>query len=175
METCNKCNDLRKTYLGEDKLRFDASCNRSVVRYPNREEFKLIKACTGVLLDIPCPDWCPKKRGVIREYRHQNEGDGETKCLPLPSKGKVKLSYSEKKEKLLNLPKHIKWEDIKEDKIYVIPKILFQSRKVVRVIIKNDEMIRCSEIDEYGNESNKLTSIYPKDIESVFITELLKF
>jgi hypothetical protein len=75
----------------------------------------------------------------------------------------------------MGLPKHIEWCDIQEDEVYVIPKILSQSRKVIRVVCKNDNFLRYSEIDEYGNESHTLSSIYPKDIDAVFMTKLLKY
>lgn len=178
METCNKCSDLKKLYLDDDELRFNACCGRSIITFSNGERPRIIKHNTGHMLDVPCPTWCPKKRGVIKEYFNQSNCNNEEKqlCLPPPQKEeKVKLTYSERRERIMNLPKHLQWDDIKEDEIYVIPKILFQNRKVVRIVVKDDNLLKCCEIDEYGNESKALTSIYKKDIDTVFITKLLKF
>ena len=85
------------------------------------------------------------------------------------------MTYTERREKLMELPKHVEWDDIEEGGVYVIPKILSQSRKVVRVVMKSDTLLRCSEIDEYGEESKTLSSVYPKDIDTVFITKVLKY
>jgi hypothetical protein len=41
--------------------------------------------------------------------------------------------------------------------------------------MKSDTLLRCSEIDEYGEESKTLSSVYPKDIDTVFITKVLKY
>jgi hypothetical protein len=85
------------------------------------------------------------------------------------------MTYSERREKLMALPKRLKWDEIEEGGVYVIPKILSQARKVVRVVMKTDDILRCSEIDEFGKESQVLTSVYPRDIDVVFITKVLKY
>ena len=41
--------------------------------------------------------------------------------------------------------------------------------------MKNDTLLRYSEIDEYGKESQTLCSVYPRDIDVVFMTKVLKY
>ena len=83
------------------------------------------------------------------------------------------LTYTEKRERMKNLPKHLKWEELKEGEIYVIPKILYQSRKVIKIVFKTENLIRCSEIDEKGEESTILSSIYPTDIDLCLLQKLI--
>ena len=167
---CGYCSSLVKNYFGDDKLQFEACCNRSIVNYNSYTKPRTIIAKCGPMLPIKTPAWCPKKRGVIKESI-QYKGE-ENKEKPKSVKD---LTYSEKKELLMSLPKHLEWDEIEEGGIYVIPKILSQDRKVVRVVVKSDNIIRYSEIDEYGEEGRALTSIYPRDIDTVFITKLLKY
>lgn len=173
IESCHLCKDLVKNYVGEERLRFNACCGRSLVSMNSFSRPRLIAENTGPMLQLTAPDWCPKKRGVTKEFV---DVDRMPSLTPPPPPSETKpLTYFERKEKLMELPRRIKWEDIEEDGVYVIPKILNQSRKVVRIVIKGDSYLRCSEIDEHGNESQVLTSIYPKDIDAIFITKVLKF
>ena len=74
------------------------------------------------------------------------------------------------------LPRHLEWEDLKEGHIYVIPKIMSQTRKIVKVITKTDMVCSCHEISELtGNEYNYNCSVYPTDLDAVFITEMRKY
>lgn len=169
---CKYCSSLIKNYIGDDKIQFEACCGRSLVDYNSYTKPKTIMAKCGPMLSIITPSWCPKKRGVIKEsiqYRGEEEKEEEK------PKAIKDLSYFEKKELLMKLPKHLQWDEIEEGEIYVIPKILSQDRKVVRVVVKSDNLIRYSEIDEYGEEGRALTSIFPRDIDTIFITKLLKF
>lgn len=187
MDNCNSCEycgNLIRNYIGEEKLKFNACCGRVLINIGNTDRPRIIKANTGHMLPLPTPDWCPKKRGVTKEYLTTSELQNEVRSLPSPSTVSTAnsnteinkpMTYSERREKMMQLPKHIEWDDIEEGGVYVIPKILHQSRKVVRVVVKTESLLRCSEIDEYGKESQVLTSVYPRDIDMVFITKVLKY
>ena len=96
--------------------------------------------------------------------------------IPLSQKPISELTYSEKRELMKELPKHIEWADIKEGNKYVIPRILSQSRKIVKVITKTDMCCTCHEISEFdGNEYTYNCSVYPSDLDAVFITEIHDF
>lgn len=180
-ETCNNCESLIRNYKGSDRVQFNACCSRCIISYANGNRPRTIEFNTGPMLDIKRPEWCPKAKGFTKIYEGYNAQETPSKstqmCLPPPPPKTEKkvLTYSEKRELLLKLPKRLEWSEIEEGGVYVIPKILSQSRKVVRVVVKTDTLIRCSEIDEFGKESQVCSSIYPNDIESVFITKLLKY
>lgn len=183
---CHFCNDLVKSYIGDDRTKFNACCNRVLINLPNGQRPRVISANVHQTDVIKKPRWCPKDRGVNKEYYTPDElSNTIRKGLPSPSTVSTNsstnletnrtMTYSEKRERLMALPKHLEWEDIKEGETYVIPKILYQSRKVVKIVMKTDAIIRCVEINESGDEKNYLTTIYPKDIEVVFITKALKY
>ena len=182
-ESCHLCGNLIKNYIGEDRLRFNACCGRSLIGFNSYSRPRVIKAATGPMVPLPPPEWCPKKRGVTKEYITSTEAEQDLvrKCLPAPSTATQNIvqnrpmTYSERREKLMALPKRLEWDEIEEGGVYVIPKILSQARKVVRVVMKTDDILRCSEIDEFGKESQVLTSVYPRDIDVVFITKVLKY
>jgi hypothetical protein len=150
---------------------------------------RIIKAKTGPMVPLPPPEWCPKNRGITNmSVSSDMLAQDVNKALPAPSqvstpketvepvvKTYKTMTYTERREKLMALPKHLEWDDIVEGEIYVIPKILSQARKVVRVVMKSDTLLRCSEIDEYGKESQVLCSVYPRDIDVVFMTKVLKY
>ena len=181
--SCHLCNNLVKNYIDDDKIQFNACCGRFMVWFNGYSRPRIIKAKTGPMLPLTPPEWCPKNRGVTQmSVSSEMLNKDISKALPAPLPTKVEevktyktMTYTERREKLMALPKHLEWDDIEEDGVYVIPKILSQSRKVVRVIMKNDTLLRCSEIDEYGKESQTLSSIYPKDIDAVFMTKVLKY
>lgn len=148
-ETCNYCNSLKKHFLGRDQLIYDACCGRCL--YGVRREPKPIQMNVGPMIDVIKPTWCPKDRGIVVE------------C------------YNEKREALMALPRHLSLEEIEEGEIYVIPKLQSQKRKVIKVIQKSDTHFRYCEIDENGKESSYSSTVYPKDIEYVFVTKLHRF
>lgn len=183
---CHFCKDLIKNYIGDDRSKFNACCNRVLINLSNGQRPRIIAANIYQTDIINKPTWCPKERGVNKEYYTTNElSNTIRRSLPSPSTVSTNvntnsnitrpMTYSEKREKLMSLPKHLAWEEIEEGEIYVIPKILSQSRKLVKIIMKTDFIIRCVEIDENGEEKQYLTSIYPKDIDTVFITKALKY
>lgn len=185
--SCHLCPNLVKNYVGDDMIRFNACCGRYTIMFSTYSRPRVIKANAGPMLPLTPPDWCPRNRGITKMCV-SSEGFAKDIARALPAvvstpkqsvEPEVKtyktMTYTERREKLMELPKHLTWDEIEEDGIYVIPKILSQSRKVVRVVMKSDTLLRCSEIDEYGKESQVLCSIYPRDIDTVFITKVLKF
>lgn len=169
--TCNNCKSLVKNYVGDGMLQFDACCSRCMVTYSNYSLPRNIRYKTGHMVDIETPDWCPKARGVTKEYK----SSVDIAASNAQTAEKKPLTYMEKKERLMNLPRSTEWEDIKEGDVYVIPKVLSSYRKVVRVVIKTDTLIRCSDIDEFGKESQVCTSIYKSDIDSHFMKKVHKY
>ena len=172
-ETCNYCNNLKKYFLDKDQLVYDACCGRCL--HGVRREPKPIQMNVGPMIDVIKPTWCPKDRGIVVEYYPEN--------LALPSKTtevkeepkKKYMTYNEKREALMALPRHLSLEEIEEGEIYVIPKLQTQKRKVIKVIQKSDTHFRYCEIDENGKESSYSSTVYPKDIEYVFVIKLHRF
>ena len=182
--TCNNCPNLSKHYEHCDIGHFDAACG--LVSYeafgvsrPRRIGYNLSPNQT-----IVSPNWCPLKSSnsqttpppppsqVTHRPNPQQTGPqaSQQKCLP------AYTSYSDRREKMKELKRHVDWEDIEEGKIYVIPRILNQTRKIVRVITKTNLSCICHEISEYtGNEYQYNSTIYPSDLDAVFITEMREF
>jgi hypothetical protein len=169
-KTCNECVNLVRDYTYCGAGRFDAACK--VVSYeafgekrPRRIDYNL-----ALNQSIARPNWCPLISG------------GSTQ-LALPSQVSHKpnpqssyLTYSDRREMMKNLKCHVAWDDIQEGKIYVIPRILSQARKIVKVITKTNLSCICHEISEYtGNEYNYNSTFYPSDLDAVFITEIRDF
>lgn len=180
-ETCNRCPNFIKNYVDEDELIFNACCGKVIIDYGDYSRPRVIKFRSGHMLDVDVPNWCPKKNGIDKQilkpvgngsYTDENEATPP----PLPKEESYKnLSYFDRKEKMRKFSRHITWDEIEEDEVYVIPKILSQKRKVIKVVTKTDNIIRATEIDEYGTESTFCTTIYPNDVEMVFITKIHKF
>jgi len=186
--TCDYCDGLIKNYLGNDRSRYNACCNKCMIMFngSNESRPRIISANVGAMVMLPRPNWCPKARGVNKEYIssdrliqdvnfHEARQSGLLAPISTVKDVGKPLTYTEKKDKLMQMPKKVEWDDIQEDGVYVIPKILYTPRKVIRVVSKSENFLRYSEIDEYGQEGKVLTSLYPKDIEAVFITKVLKY
>lgn len=180
--TCNDCSSLVRNYIGENRLQFNACCDRCIINYVSYSRPRNIQYKVGNMLDIIRPTWCPKERGVTKEYKSYTEVNSMAStptttppALPAATPSKKFLTYSEKREMLMKLPKRTEWEDINEGDVYVIPKIMSQSRKVIRVVVKTDSCVRYLDIDEFGKESTVCSSMYKSDIDSVFITKLHKY
>lgn len=166
-KTCNDCKHLIKRYENGETLQFTACCGLSKVYINGLPKLNTIKRTTGPMVPLEVPMWCPLK------------DEKEVKNVPIivskpPTQTKT-LTYTEKKDILSKFPPKIKWEDIKEEEIYVIPPILYQNRKIIKVILKNDNLLRCHDVDTNGQEGNSFINIYKKDIDVVFITKFLKF
>lgn len=173
---CNLCTNLEKTFDHSETNRFDASCR--AVPYDDawgKTRNRRIGFNLSVAQDIVCPNWCPLNK--------------PSACMALPSPNQVStsstskiskhvslLTYTEKRELMKELPRRIEWNNIEVGKTYVIPKIMSQSRKVVRVSSKTDSICICHEINESTkSEYSSTCNIYPSDLDAVFITELHEF
>ena len=171
-KNCRLCKNLIKNYLDDNRLRYNACCNKQRIQCLSFTRPRVIKANIDAMEPLIAPSWCPDKYD-----NNQGNMTQENTPLALPSLPKTykNMTLYEKRNELLKFPKHIDWKDIEIGCVYVIPKILSQKRKVVRVVHKDDYLLRCCEIDEYGNDSKTLTVIYKVDIETTFITKVLKF
>jgi hypothetical protein len=160
---------LEKSYQYCPPGKFDACCG--LVKYeafgvnrPRRIDYNLSST-----EHIASPTWCPLKDEASRLMYQPSS-------TPAPVQPPTYLSASDKRERMKTLRKHVEWADIKEGTLYVIPKIMSQPKKVVKVITKTDMCCTCHEISEYtGNEYQCNTMIYPTDLDAVFITELRNF
>lgn len=173
---CNYCGYLTKNYDGEERRFFNACCSKMMVDCGAYKRPMVIDHHTYEMADIKRPSWCP------------NMNQNDSKPLSLPSKIEdvtikldkdrkfSSLTYSEKKDFVKTLKPILKWEDIKEDHYYVIPKVSPLQKKIIRVESKSDTCIRCHEISEYtGSEFSTITTIYPNDVDVHVIVELRNF
>lgn len=193
---CNLCVNLARSYENRENGRFDVACKVVTFEALGEKRPRRIDFNVSQTQDIVSPNWCPLKSGGLVGQMSlpfkpnlANKEDNVTKpkaeetsstVTPSPSTPSDKpfkeMTYSEKREKLKELPKHMEWDDIKEGNFYVIPKILSQSRKVVKVITKTDTCCMCHEISQYtGEEYTYSCNVYPSDLDAVFITELRNF
>ena len=189
---CNFCANLEKSFEHREPGRFDAACRAvsfetwSCTR-PRRIEYNISQT-----QDIVRPSWCPLNPNN-KHMALPSPSQVSTTPPPPPSSTFVprtqtvdieelrkkpveELTYSEKRELMKELPKHLEWDEIKEGKTYVIPRIMSQPRKVVKVSSKTSGVCVCHEISQYtGEEYSYTCNIYPSDLDAVFITELRKF
>ena len=176
---CNNCVNLARHYEHCDVGRFDAACK--VVSYEafGQKRDRRIGYSLAINETIMSPTWCPLRNNGNSQLalQAQSTRPRPQDTGPHPSTSTTAtLSYSDKREKMKSLKRHIEWDDIKEGKIYVIPKILSQGRKIVKVITKTNMSCICHEISEYtGNEYTYNCMVYPSDLDAVFITELRNF
>ena len=177
---CNDCVNLSRHYERCEVGHFDAACK--AVSYeafghsrPRRIDYNITPNQS-----IISPHWCPLKESKAQlllpaQTRPRPQDTGPHSTTPSTTTPTF-TSYSDRREKMKALRKHIEWKDIEEGKVYVIPKILSQSRKIVKVITKTEMSCICHEISEYtGNEYNYNCTVYPSDLDAVFITELHNF
>ena len=175
---CNLCGNLEKSYEHRVDGHFDAACR--AVRYEalNTSRARRIDYNLASTQDIVRPSWCPLNPNnkhlslpAPTQVQSPKEDIEELKKKPIED-----LTYTERRTLMKELPKHLEWKDIKEGSMYVIPKIMSQSRKIVKVINKTEAVCVCHEISEYtGNECAYSCNIYPSDLDAVFMTELRNF
>ena len=183
---CNYCGYLTKSFNGTGRRFFNACCMKKLVETGNVKRPMVIEYQTYEMANIERPDWCPMLAN--------NSGNNETitpsqNQLSLPNKTEEdkekentiqkpfkELTYFEKKEVLKTLTPRLKWEDIKENGYYLIPKIMTTPKKIIHIESKNEECIRCHEVSEITKaEFSYVTTIHPEDVEAVFIVELHEF
>ena len=184
---CNFCANLEKSFEHREPGRFDAACR--AVTYdtwscsrPRRIDYNLSQT-----QDIVRPTWCPMNNPNNKHMALPSPNQVSTPLVPpytpkpqnieeLRKKSVNLLTYSEKRELMKELPRHLEWDEIEEGKTYVIPKIMNQLRKIVKVSSKTSGVCVCHEINEStGNEYSYSCNIYPSDLDAVFITEFRKF
>ena len=183
---CNNCVNLERIYEMRSGGRFDAACKVCLFEAFDQKRPRRIDFNVGANSDIVAPNWCPLIEGgkpfglpspsTVSSARPKPQETGpRPSTVPTPSPT-GELTYTEKRERMKLLPKHLEWDDIKEGSTYLIPKIMSQSRKIVKVITKTDMCCSCHEISETtGNEYQYLCSVYPTDLDAVFITEIHNF
>jgi len=156
---CNSCPNLVKTESNISPHAYDVTCG--IVSYEAFGVSRHRRIDTNVKLseDIETPSWCPS-----------NKKKETTTTTP------TYMSYSDKREKMKTFKRKIEWDDIKEGEVYVIPKILNQARKIVRVITKNDLSCICHEINENTlNEYSYNVTFYPSDLDAIFLNTIHNF
>ena len=170
---CNYCGFLHKAFYNEDKRFFNACCSKKTVKTNNIERPMIIEFDASEAFEIERPNWCPV-HGIGSET-NLLPSKPTTEVKPLVKKFKD-MTYMEKKDEFKKIPKRIKWEDIKVDEIYLIPRILSTPRKIIRVASKTNDCITYHEISEYSwSEYSYTTSMHPTDAEAAMIVKLHKF
>jgi hypothetical protein len=197
---CNFCANLEKSFEHREPGRFDAACRAVMYDTWNSSRPRRIDYNLSQTQDIVRPTWCPlnnnkKNPSYVFGEMTTKKIEKEVKSLPavpttppkpIPTEAEVleelrkkpveSLTYSERRTLMKDLPKHLKWDEIEEGKTYVIPKIMSQGRKIVKVSSKTSGVCVCHEINETtGNEYSYTCNIYPSDLDAVFITELREF
>lgn len=177
---CNLCINLEKSFELRTEGRFDAACKAMTYNAFGVSRARRIDYNLSPRQDIVCPSWCPlnpnNKHMELPSPSQSITSIPSTNIEELKKKPVNMLTYSEKRELLKELPKHIEWDGIEEKKLYVIPKIMNQPRKIVKVTSKTSSVCVCHEINENtGNEYSYTCNIYPSDLDAVFITEYHKF
>ena len=85
---------------------------------------------------------------------------------------KKKLNNFEKREILEKMKPMIEWDDIKEHEVYHIPPLLYDDRKDIIVLTKNDMYLTyrtlSKELDKSSNITNRL---YKNMLTSRFLTQ----
>lgn len=161
---CNECVHLVKDYSacdGEDFGQFDARCSLETFPHIGGCHERLIDCNVTLKNNISKPSWCPlaKKETTKQESNTQLDTN----------------SYYNKRDKLKRIRKHIEWDDIKEGTLYVIPRIMYQPKKIIKVVTKTPFCCSCKEINDEGKESSFNVVFYPSDIEAVLINKLHNF
>lgn len=183
---CNGCVNLERNYEMRFGGRFDAACKVCTYEALGSKRARRIDFNVSPSSDIVTPDWCPLKDSkpyglpspsTVSSARPKPQETGpHPSTVPTPTNDVSQLTYAEKRERLKTLPKHLEWNEIQEGHIYVIPKIMSQCRKIVKVLSKTEMCCSCHEISETtGNEYQYICSVYPSDLEAVFITEIHNF
>lgn len=159
-KVCNYCDNLQKNYNGNCVSIFKALCRACT---NSNGDPKLIEVLCLDHDSIERPEWCPK--------------NGENALsLPQPSNVKHEYTYSEKRTMIMQFPRNINWDDIKEGHLYVIPKVLYTPMKIVRVESIDSVKAKCKELSIEGlKETYTSVYIYPNDIDAIVMAPLRSF
>ena len=182
LESCNFCDSLIRNYVGDYTPQFNACCGRCIIDYGEYSRPRTIVFKVGASVDIKVPSWCPRERGIFKEQIPYKLLNKDNKQLSLPykddDKPKKPLTYTEKKELIEDYVKsnqikpHLKWDEIEVGSVYVLPKFLTISRKVIKVMDKLERSIRFVEIEDDGKESTYSQTLWKDDIDAAFLVKL---
>lgn len=168
---CNYCGYIIKSYH-DGEVKFKASCSKCLLEINGTKKPREIADNVNEIMHILTPDWCPK--------RHESPKSSSVDLLlkaigPINSTSEQYRAYHEKKKVLQQLPRHVNWEDIKEGGLYVIPTIMKQKLRVVRVLSKTLYTARCAILDENSQETSDIHNVYKEDLDTTFIVEYHKY
>lgn len=162
-KTCNYCPYLMK--IPKTDCRYIYKCGKATYQLEGSKYFRIVDADAWAMKNIPSPSWCPLS----------DSDRNKQKQLPMPTTTTAPNSYQAKREAMKLFPRQIEWEDIQEGGIYVVPKILYQPRKIVKVEMRNEYICRCHEVDENGNCSTIVTNLYPSDLDTIMLVKKHEF
>lgn len=166
---CNECGFLIKKYMAGGTIAYNATCSKHMIVTDGVERERVIQRnVSGKNATIYAPDWCPK-------IAERPEFKKPQLALPPPSKPATYDDYIEKRNKMKDLPITTEWKDIQEGEIYVVPRILRQSRKILLVKEKSDYVLKCLELDENLDSAHRVSNVYSNDIDVQFIVKYHKF
>jgi hypothetical protein len=154
-KTCNYCGYLIKQYRAHGSEFFNACCSKERIEFseysrPRTIEFRLVEGD-----NIKKPIWCPKLKEKGKEERT--------------------LTYTEKRNKLKELPSQMDWSQFSPGKKYVIPSILGRKRRILLLKYKTDYTLVFNDVNEDDTVSDVITNIFKTDVETNFIVEYKKF
>ena len=177
---CNYCGYLIKNFGDHGDVKYNACCGKHIIESDGVRRPRTISFRIQDPVDIPIPDWCPKLAdSKPSETPKAKLVTTETpqKSLPalLSSAKTVYEQYTEKRNELMKLSKHVEWEDIKEGKLYVIPRIIRQGGKIIRVTRKTEFTLTCHLVDGSLQDTSFIHNVYKNDIDAIFIVEYHKF
>jgi hypothetical protein len=105
--------------------------------------------------DIKKPIWCPKLKEKDKKERT--------------------LTYTEKRNKLKELPSQMDWSQFSPGKKYVIPSILGRKRRILLLKYKTDYTLVFNDVNEDDTISDVITNIFKTDVDANFIVEYKNF
>lgn len=160
---CDYCGYLIKDYSSKNKGEYIACCGKCWENGLPKIISRTIKSGEKV-----CPPfWCHKLVGDKKK--------GELVATSSPQQPQTNSSSTEtKRDKIGRLPTHLKWDDIEEGTTYVIPPIMNQKLRVVRVDSKTDYCIRCFALNSNMQADGSVYNIYKRDLDMIFIVKYHK-
>lgn len=151
---CNYCESLQKEYYGSYGISSRAVCGacQNTMGMP-----KYIDTVFSDIETIDTPAWCPKRQNDSSAANDQTSP-------------KKTYTYAEKRSIIMDFPRNVAWDDIKEGSLYVIPKILYSPMKVVKVESIDNTKAICRELSfDDGFRERYTTYIYPNDIDAIML------
>lgn len=164
---CNECGYLMRLYKDGKATTYNASCSKHLIQTENVSRPRIIAHDVADGASVEVPDWCPK----INERE-----EFSPKRIILGLGNPVQYDeYTIKKNQLKELPRRTAWDDIVEDEVYVVPRIMKSRRKIVKVLDKTKYMLRCIELNEDLSPTGGYQNVYSADLDANFIVKYHKF